>query len=241
MQISADTVIIITGSARGFGKTLIDEYAPKEAKIYGTYVSSKEAAQKIMRKYSNVKMYKVDNTNPSEIKKFINKIVRMEKKIDILINNAGNIQERKKIVDLSLKNFQELLNVHVVGTFVYCKCVLPYMLENNSGVIINIASRFGLFEWAKEGFGALNVAKAGVNMLTKVLFQELKGTGIRVNSILPAPTVTNFLSTVFTPEEINAMKEKGVLGEKHEFVAQVNKVIGNENLNGEFIISERLK
>lgn len=241
MQIDQDTVIIITGSARGFGKSLIDEYAPKKAKIYGTYVTSEQAAKEIEDQYSNVKMTKVDNQNPKAIEDFVNMVIEEEGKIDILINNAGSIQDRKKIIDLSLENFKNLLDVHVVGTFVYCKNVLPHMIEKDNGVVVNVASRFGLFEWAKEGFGALNVAKAGVNMLTKVLFQELQGTNIRVNSILPAPTITNFLSTVFSQEELDGMKEKGILGELSEFVAQVNKAIEDEDLNGEFILSERLK
>jgi NAD(P)-dependent dehydrogenase (short-subunit alcohol dehydrogenase family) len=78
-------------------------------------------------------------------------------------------------------------------------------------------------------------------MLTKVLFLELQDTKIRVNSVIPAPTLTDFLATVFSEAEIDGMRQKQILGEVSEFVDQVNSVIEDEKINGEFVLSKRLK
>jgi 3-oxoacyl-[acyl-carrier protein] reductase len=241
MQITKDTVVIVTGGTRGFGRALIEEFALHGARVYGTYKTSEGAAKNIQEVHPNVKIYKVDSSNLQDIEDFVNKVAEREGRIDILINNAGTVQERKKVVDLSLGNWQDLINVHLTGTFIYCQKVIPHMLKNNSGLIINISSRFGSIENAKPEFAALNVVKAGINMLTRVMFYELKDTGIRVNAVIPAPTLTNFLTTVFSKEEIEDMRQKETLGEISELVRQVNDVIADDNVNGELVLSKRLK
>lgn len=241
MKISHDTVIIVTGSTRGLGRVLLEDFANRDARVYGTYKSNQAAAKELETKFQNVHMYEVDNAKVTEIEKFVKEVIDKEGKVDILVNNAGAVQERKPLADLSLDNWNSLLAVHLTGAYIFCKSVLPAMKQSNQGLIINVTSRFGLFENAKAGFGSLNVAKAGLNMLTKVLFRELEGTSIRVNSVLPAPTPTDFVNEVFSPEEIAGMKQKGILGEPSEFVTLVNEVIADDSINGEFVLDKRLR
>lgn len=241
MKITSSTVIILTGATRGLGRVLLEDLAGKGAKIYATYRSNDLLAKEIEATFTNVHMYRVDNAKPAEIESFVKEVMTMENGVDILINNAGAVHERKSIVELSPDNWNNLLSVHLTGAFIFCKNVIPIMQKSNSGLIINVSSRFGLFENAKKEFGALNVAKAGLNMLTKVLFRELEGSGIRVNSVLPAPTTTDFVNEVFTDDEIEAMREKGILGVEGEFPNLVNEVIENDSLNGEFVLDKRLR
>ncbi|MBR0035391.1 MAG: SDR family oxidoreductase, partial [Synergistaceae bacterium] len=117
--------------------------------------------------------------------------------IDILVNNAG-INTRTKFLDLTLEEWDKVLRTNLTGSFYACKCVIPHMLAQKSGVILNMSSRAGktAHKNASVPYGA---SKAGVDALTRKLADDFGPEGIRVNSICPGPIETD-MSLQWTPE-----------------------------------------
>ncbi|MDR0314491.1 MAG: SDR family oxidoreductase, partial [Oscillospiraceae bacterium] len=128
--------------------------------------------------------------------------------IDTLINNAG-ISQQKLFCDIRTDEFDEMFRVNVRGVFNCCKAVLPSMIRNKSGNIINISSI-----WGQEGASCevhYSAAKAAVIGMTKALAKEVGPSGVRVNCICPGVIDTE-MNEVLSNETINELKEQTPLG-----------------------------
>jgi NAD(P)-dependent dehydrogenase (short-subunit alcohol dehydrogenase family) len=193
-------VAIITGGARGIGRTTALEFSKQGATVVIVDVLEKELkeANGIIEKTGNkVLCLKADVSNDSQVKDVIKKTVDNFGKIDVLVNCAGIVGPHTPVVDLSEKDWDNILQVNLKGVFLFCRGVVPVMLRNKKGAIVNIASIA-----AKEGnetMAAYSVSKAGVISFSRVLAKEVAKDGIRVNSISPAVIGTDFIATA-TPE-----------------------------------------
>ena len=119
--------------------------------------------------------------------------------IDILVNNAGILGPRVAIADYPIAEWEEVLRINLNGLFFMTHEVLPGMLARRGGSIINLTSgvaRLGTARW-----GAYAVSKAGLEGFTQVLADEVKASGIRVNSVNPAPTRTGMRAAAFPQED----------------------------------------
>jgi NAD(P)-dependent dehydrogenase (short-subunit alcohol dehydrogenase family) len=126
-------------------------------------------------------------------------------KIDILVNNAG-ISLHKKIKEMSVEDFNKVININLNGTFICSKSVIPYMEKQKRGKIVNIASLAG--RTGRPGVGVNYAAsKAGVIGLTQTLARELGPSGIYVNAICPGPILTE--QTKQYPAEVFASWNAG--------------------------------
>jgi 3-oxoacyl-[acyl-carrier protein] reductase len=143
-------------------------------------------------------------------------------KIDILVNNAGIAGPNKPMVEVSEEEWDQVSNINLKGVFLCCKAVLPIMLRNRYGKIVNIASIAG-----KEGnpnLTAYSATKAGVICLTKALAKEVCTQGLYVNCVTPAVIETPILKQV-TQELINYMISRipmGRVGQPAEVAALVH-------------------
>lgn len=181
-------VIVITGASSGIGFEYAKYFAKK--KIYDLAVCSRNL--KVLKKkfgiFKNVFVYKCDVSKEFEIKKFIKKVLNKYKKIDILINNAGNctFELIEKI------NYKKIINdfrVNLFSNFIFIRECLPIMKKRKYGIIINISSG-GSFNCVK-GYSIYSATKAGVNTITKSLNNEInKDHNIKVFSISPGPCKT---------------------------------------------------
>ena len=129
----------------------------------------------------------VDVSNYNNVEKTANEIAK-SKTIDILINNAGITGSTTELWNYDVKEWNKIVEINLMGTFNCCKCIIPYMIENNYGRIVNIASVSG-----KDGnanASAYSSAKAGVLGLTKSLGKELAEKNIAVNAVTPAGAKT---------------------------------------------------
>jgi len=182
---------IITGGAQGFGLNIAEKFLNSGANVIIWDVDEKKL-QSVSKKINNPKL----SYNVVDISSFekVNKIVlEIEKssKIDILVNNAGITGPTTELWNYSLEDWNKVVEINLNGTFNCCKSIVPNMIKNNYGRIVNIASVAG-----KEGnanASAYSASKAAVIGLTKALGKELAKKNIAVNAITPAGAKTRIL------------------------------------------------
>ena len=189
-----DKVIIITGAGRGIGYQLAVGLANHSAIIYSL---DKKFTKKIPKNLSsNVNEIKCDITNYNKVKQVFKKIFLKEKRIDVLINNAGvSFASQKKNQDYSEKDWIQTINVNLTGSFYCSKEVVKYMLKQKNGSIINITSINAELGFPRNP--AYNASKGGLKMLGKAFAKDWSKFGIRVNNIGPGYIKTEMTSKRF--------------------------------------------
>ena len=201
-----DRVAIITGGAQGFGLAISKRIIQSGGKVViwdidETAVES--ALEEINSKDLSSK--KVNVTNFAEIEKALLETENELGKIDLFVNNAGITGMNAKVWDYPLDEWKKVIELDLNSTFYCCKAVVPHMIKNNYGRIVNIASIAG-----KEGnpnASAYSTAKAGVIGFTKSLGKELADKNIAVNCVTPAAAKTRIFDQM-TQEHIDYMLSK---------------------------------
>ena len=196
---------VITGGAQGFGLDIAKKFLSSGAKVYIWDIDEKElfnASKKINNKNLNYNI--VDVSNFDQVQKTVSDI-SINNKIDILINNAGITGPTAELWNYDIKDWNSIININLHGSFYCCKSIVPHMIKNNYGRIVNIASVAG-----KDGnanASAYSSAKAGVIGLTKSLGKELAKYNIAVNAITPAGAKTKILDQM-SKEHVQWMLSK---------------------------------
>ena len=202
----SNRVAIVTGGAQGFGLAISERFVQSGAKVI-IWDIDKEAAETAIKKINSKNcIYQiVDVTNFEEIKKNLNDIESNHGKIDIFINNAGIAGINTTVAEYPLEEWNKVMDLNLNAVFYCCKAVVPFMIKNNYGRIVNIASIAG-----KEGnpnASAYSSSKAGVIGLTKSLGKELALKNIAVNCVTPAAAKTRIFDQM-TQEHIDYMLSK---------------------------------
>ena len=202
----SNRVAIVTGGAQGFGFAITERFIKSGAKVIIWDIDKKAAEEAISKLNSNDCSYQiVDVKNFDEINKSLNDIEKKFGKIDIFINNAGIAGKNTTVAEYPLEEWNKVINLNLNAVFYCCKAVVPFMVKNNYGRIVNIASIAG-----KEGnsnASAYSSSKAGVIGLTKSLGKELAQKNIAVNCVTPAAAKTRIFNQM-TEEHINYMLSK---------------------------------
>ena len=199
-------VAVVTGGAQGFGFAITERFIQAGAKVIIWDIeekTAKEAVEKI--KSENVSYQIVDVTNFEIVNKNLNVVAENFGKVDIFINNAGIAGMNTTVAEYPLDEWKKVMNLNLDSVFYCCKAVVPFMIKNNYGRIVNIASIAG-----KEGnpnASAYSTSKAGVIGLTKSLGKELAQKNIAVNCVTPAAAKTRIFDQM-TEEHINYMLSK---------------------------------
>ena len=202
----SNRVAIVTGGAQGFGLAITERFIQSGAKVI-IWDIDKEATETAIKKISsdNCIYQIVDVKNFEEIKKNLDDIESNFGKIDIFINNAGIAGMNTTVAEYPLEEWNKVIDLNLNAVFYCCKAVVPFMLKNNYGRIVNIASIAG-----KEGnpnASAYSSSKAGVIGLTKSLGKELALKNIAVNCVTPAAAKTRIFDQM-TQEHIDYMLSK---------------------------------
>ena len=201
-------IVIVTGASRGIGREIAKTLAIKGYKVIANYNKSFDLALELQRELENknieIDIFKADVSKREEVKKLINYVIKKYGKIDILINNAG-ISESKIFTDVTDEDWDKIISNNLYSTFCTTQEVLPNMIHNKSGCIINISSIWGLVGASCESIYA--ISKAGIDAMTKSLAKELGPSNIRVNSIAPGFIKTE-MNKNFSEEIINSIKEE---------------------------------
>ncbi len=201
-----DRVAVVTGGAQGFGLAITERFIEAGAKVIIWDIdenAAKEAINKI--KSVNLSHQVVDVTNFEIVNKNLAEVEKKYGKIDIFVNNAGIAGMNTTVAEYPLDEWKKVMNLNLNSVFYCCKAVVPFMLKNDYGRIVNIASIAG-----KEGnpnASAYSTSKAGVIGLTKSLGKELAQKNIAVNCVTPAAAKTRIFDQM-TEEHINYMLSK---------------------------------
>ena len=200
-----DRTAIITGGAQGFGFNIAKKFLNSGANVIIWDIDEKEL-QNAVREINNQKLtYNlVDVSNFEEVNKAVIEINKSSN-IDILVNNAGITGPTAELWNYSINDWNKVVEINLNGTFNCCKSIVPNMIKNNYGRIVNIASVAG-----KDGnanASAYSSAKAAVLALTKALGKELAKKNIAVNAVTPAGAETRILDQM-TDEHVKLMLSK---------------------------------
>jgi|TARA_B100002051_G_scaffold192215_1_gene182219 3-oxoacyl-[acyl-carrier protein] reductase len=198
-------VAIVTGGAQGFGLAITKKFLDSGAEVI-IWDIDKAETQKVVdqNKDKKISFNILDITKFEDVQNHVNEISN-KKKIDILINNAGITGKNATVWDYPVDEWKKVMDINLLGTFYCCKAIVPIMIKNNYGRIVNVASISG-----KEGnanAGAYSSAKAGVIGLTKSLGKELADKNIAVNAITPTTANTRILKQM-TEKHVNFMLSK---------------------------------
>ncbi len=199
---------VITGAAQGFGLAISKRFASSGANLF--LIDKDETELNVAKETKEIKnsvsqTYTGDITNFEEIESTINSIIQNYSNIDIFVNNAGIAGPSFKTWEYPQNDWKSVVDIDLNGTFNCCKAVVPFMIKQNYGRIVNIASIAG-----KEGnpnASAYSAAKAGVIALTKSLGKELAEYNIAVNCVTPAAAKTRIFDQI-SKEHIDYMLSK---------------------------------
>jgi 3-oxoacyl-[acyl-carrier protein] reductase len=204
----SDRVAIVTGAARGIGAAIAERLAHQGAIVVVAdrdLVGAEAEAGRIRTSGGRAFALQVDVADPASARAMAEAVVAQERRVDVLVNNAGVTGPAAPVVAYPDEEWRRVLSVDLDGVFFCCKAVLPAMLSRGYGRIVNIASIAG-----KEGnpeMAAYSAAKAGVIGLTKALGKELATSGILVNCVAPAVIETDLLKEL-TDEAVRYMVSK---------------------------------
>ncbi len=192
-----ERVAIVTGGARGMGEATSRIFAAEGARVVIADVLDREG-EELAGELGSVALFRHhDVTEEESWRTLVADTRRRWGRIDVLVNNAGVVLFRT-IVDTEKSEFEKVLSINLVGTFLGLKSVAPTMMEQRRGAIINISSVDGLK--GCNALGAYAASKWGVRGLTKVAAMELGPHGIRVNSIHPGGINTQMGNPMGSPE-----------------------------------------
>lgn len=199
-------VAIVTGAARGIGKAVAERLI---ADGFTVAVADRDepAAHATAQQLNADRAFAlaVDVTDPLSTRHMAEAVLVRAGRIDVLVNNAGIVGNDGPVVDYPEDEWRRIMAVNLDGVFLCCKAVLPHMLAQTSGRIINIASISG-----KEGnpnMAAYSASKAGVIGFTKALGKEVATRGILVNCVTPALIETELLQQI-TGEVVQSLVAK---------------------------------
>jgi 3-oxoacyl-[acyl-carrier protein] reductase len=195
-----DKVAFITGGGQGIGKVTALTFAREGARVAVADINMANAqavAEEIVRNDGQAKAVFLDVSRAESVEVAVRTTVEAFGRIDILVNNAG-ITRDARMQKMTEDQFDAVINVNLKGVWLCARAVVPIMIANGGGSIINAASIVGLH----GNFGQTNyvAAKAGVIGMTKTWARELGPNHIRVNAIAPGFTATEMIATV--PEKV---------------------------------------
>ena len=220
---------IITGGAQGFGLDIAKRFLDSGAKVIIWDIDPKlidEASKKINN--PNLSLSIVDISDYKAVETAVINILK-NSKIDILINNAGITGPTMPLWEYDIEMWNKIIKINLSGTFNCCRAIVPSMIKNNYGRIVNVASVAG-----KDGnanASAYSSGKAGAIGLTKSLGKELANKNIAVNAVTPAGAKTRILDQM-SKEHVQKMLSKVPRGrflEVHEFTSLVCWLSSEEN------------
>lgn len=226
MQRLKNKVAIITGAASGIGNSVAKIFVEEGASVVVADYNeegAKTAAEQLRRVGTDghAEAYKVDVSNEQSVTDLVVNAMATFGSIDILVNAAG-ILLMGNILETSLDDWQRSLAVNLTGTFLCTKTVLPSMLKNKSGSIINFSSSTGAYHATKNAAGYI-ASKGGVAALTRAVAVDFAEHNIRVNAVCPGPTNTRMLDNVSREQlrQLEARIPLGRVGERDEIAKTV--------------------
>ena len=225
-----EKIAVITGASRGIGAAIAKKMAENGATVIINYQGSVQAAQaleaEIRENGGKAVTYKCDVSDFDKCEKFIGDVVKEYGRIDILVNNAG-ITRDGLLMGMKEEDFDKVINVNLKGTYNVTKNVIPYMMKQKYGKIINISSVVGVS--GNAGQANYAASKAGIIGFTKSVAKELASRNILANCVAPGFIKTDMTDVLSdsVKESINSQIPLKKMGTAEE-VANAVYFLGNE-------------
>ena len=204
--------VLITGGATGIGRATSELFALMGYQVAIAANSSFAEALSLARALSerglSAAAFRADLRDSAQVDALFSQVEKLFGGVDILINNAG-IAQQKLFTDITDADWQEMLAVNLTAPFCCCRRVLPYMIHQKKGSIVNVSSMWGLTGASCEVH--YSAAKAGLIGLTRALAKEVGPSGIRVNCVAPGAVNTRMNQTL-DEEALSLLTEETPLG-----------------------------
>lgn len=207
--------VLVTGASKGIGYEIAKLFAMKGYNVAINYNQNRELAHMLLdelreSQYSAM-VVQADISNKEQVDSMISSVYKQFGEIDVLVNNAG-IAKQQLFTDISVQEWDRMFDVNVKGMFLCCQGVLPAMIRNKSGKIINISSIWGITGASCEVL--YSTTKAAVIGLTKALAKELGPSNIQVNCVAPGVIDTDMNSELdqATFEDLKEQTPLGTIG-----------------------------
>jgi 3-oxoacyl-[acyl-carrier protein] reductase len=188
---------VVTGGSRGIGAAICKRLARAGLAVHMVYRDADAAAEKVASEIESeggrVVIHKADVCDEAQVRKLIDRIVDMDGGIHVLVNNAGIIDDQLLALT-KLSQWERVIRVNLTGPFLMCRSVVPIMLEQSWGRIINISSNS--VRIPGSGQTAYAASKGGLEALTRGLAMEVGRKGIRVNTVAPGRVKTDMTDPV---------------------------------------------
>lgn len=229
-------VAIVTGASRGIGRAIALKLAERRCNVVVNYLKNREKTLdvvKFVKKHGAEGLaVKADVSKFNEVKEMVEKTIEKFGRIDVLVNNAGVISKKYSIAEIDEEEWDRVLNINLKGTFNCCKAVVPYMIEQRVGKIVNISSIAGRM----GGMVGVHYAasKAGVLGLTYALASELAKYNITVNAVAPNAVDTEMISEELK-ERIAKLTPLKRIAKPEEVAHAVLFLIENDYITAEVI------
>ncbi|MDD6213290.1 MAG: SDR family oxidoreductase [Clostridiales bacterium] len=232
-------LVLVTGASRGIGKAIALYFASHG---YDVAVVAKnnaaalnQVSQEILQHHVSCYPFLLDISKKETAPSIIDALGECGRNVDVLINNAG-ISRLGLLQDVTWEEWQELIQTNLTGCYSFCKEVIPSMVWNHRGKILNISSVWGICGASCET--AYSATKGGIHALTKALAKELAPSNIQVNAIACGAIDTD-MNRWLSPDERKDLEEEipaGRMGTPEEVAAFAYQICtGNEYLTGQII------
>ncbi len=188
-------VVLVSGASKGIGRALVEHYAAKDCQVIGCSRTPFEG------EFTNYRHYRLDVADESAVKKMFAEIRKTEKRLDVLINNAGVASMNHSLLT-PMTTVNKIIQTNFIGTFLLCREAARLMQSHRYGRIVNFATV--AVPLKLEGEAVYAASKAAVISLTQILAREFAEFGITVNAVGPTPIKTDLLRGV-PPEKLDAL------------------------------------
>ena len=190
MSTYSGKVVVITGAGSGMGRAMVGEFVSRGAYVAALDIKLDRAVETVEKLSTPDRAYplQVDVSDAESVEKAVKAVIERWERIDLLCNNAGILDGHAPAHEVSLEEWNRVLAVNLTGPFLMARAVIPHMLSQGKGAIINTSSTSGFS--AAGGGSAYTASKHGVIGLTRQMTFEYGARGIRVNAICPGATAT---------------------------------------------------
>src|SRR5713101_2279344 len=182
-----DEVVVVAGGTGGLGRAVSLAFLNENAQVAVTYREQEEfdALKKLSAGNSaRLEGYDIDVTDEAEVGKFVEGVVRRHGRLDAMVNTVGGYAGGVKLWELDTKVFDQMLALNLRSSYALSRGAVRVMLKQGSGAIVNVAAKAAIDHGA--GAAAYAASKAAAVAMINSLAEDLKGTGVRVNSVLPS-------------------------------------------------------
>jgi 3-oxoacyl-[acyl-carrier protein] reductase len=197
----AGKVALVTGGSRGLGRGIAEGFAAEGARLVVNYLKDEKAANAVVdtvrKSGSEAIAVRADIGEVDDVAAMVDTAVKKFGTIDVLVNNAGMLNSAR-LADMSVETWDSMIKVHLRGMFLCTRFVIPHMLKQKRGKVINMSGTFGVSGGAE--YTHMSAAKAGMIGFTRALAREVGHDGINVNCIAPAIIRTDLYN--FMPDDV---------------------------------------